>query len=239
VILLTLAVFIVILSPALLQGILPDDIIHAARMDEFPMLGSCIDIAKQLLSAIQQQTLPEVNVVTGALGPTFLDEISSLLMVAVLSIPISLCLGILLYKPLYHGVLKRALLYISHNLVSVMLAWILYRQFYFKFLIEGVLMENLTNQATLTIVNFVTQLFSAAAIGALAFKAMLAMLATRIVIGKIIMPVIGTLLRTLLFAFLIALMLLLQANPGDYILTLPMMLLTLLISGVNDWIFGC
>ena len=228
-----------ILSPALLQGFLPEALLNAAKLNEFPLLGSCIDIAAQLIAALKQQSLPEIAVVATALGPTFLDELSSLLMIAVLSIPLSIALGFLLYKPLYRGVIRRALLYISHNLVSVMAAWILYRQFYFKYLIEGVLMQKLTDQAALTIVSFITQLFSAAAIGALAVKALLTALATRIVIGKIIMPVIGTLIRTLLFAFLIALMLLLQSNPADCIPALPLMLLTLILSGINDWIFGC
>ena len=213
--------------------------LNAAKLDEFPLIGSCLSIAQQFLSSLEHQTPPQIAVVTKALGPTFLDELSSLLMVAVLSIPISLALGFLLYKPLYRGVTRRVLLYISHNLVSVMLAWVLYRQFYFKYLIQGVLMQKFTDQAMLTVVNFITQLFSAAAIGALAFKALLTALATRIVIGKIIMPIIGTLIRTLLFAFLIALMLLLQNNPANYMLALPLMLITLVISGVNDWIFGC
>lgn len=235
---LTVAAVLIIISPAVLQDVIPEEILNAAKLDEFPLLGTCIDIAKQLISSFKQQQLPEISIVTNALGPTFLDELSSLLMVAVLSIPVSLVLGFLLYKPLYHGVIQKILLYISHNLVSVLIAWILYRHFYFKLLIEGVLMENFTNEATLTIVNFVTQLFSAAAIGALAIKAALAMLATRIVIGKIIMPVIGTLIRTLLFAFLMAQMLLLQADPSGCILAIPLMLCTLFVSAVSDWICG-
>ena len=133
----------------------------------------------------------------------------------------------------------KTLLYVSLNLVSVMIAWIIYRHFYFSFVIEGLLMENITNQATLTIVNFVTQLISAAAIGTLALKIALTAIASRIVIGKIIMPVIGTLIRTLLFAFFMALLLLWQSDPATYALSLPVMLVTLMISAVSDWIFGC
>ena len=222
-----------------MQGILPDRMLSAARLHEFPLLSTCLNLANQLMASVQNKTMPEITVVTDALGPAFLDELSALLMVAVLSIPVSLILGFLLYKPLYRGVFRRMLLYISHNLVSITIAWIIYRQFYFNFVIEGLLMENFTDQATLTIVNFITQFFSAAAIGALAIKTALTMLATRIVIGKIIMPVIGTLVRTLLFAFLIALLMLLQSSTGDYMLALPLMLGTLLISAVSDWIFGC
>jgi len=237
--LLTAAVLIVIISPGLLSGIVPDTVLAAARLDEFPLLGTCLNVAVQLITALKAERLPELSIVTNTIGPTFLDEISSLLMVAVLTIPVSLLLGFLLYKPLYRGPIWRTLLYISLNLVSVMVAWIIYRQFYFNFVIDGLLIENITNQATLTVVNFITQLVSAAAIGTLALKIALTALATRIVVGKIIMPVIGTLIRTLLFAFFIALMMLFTSNPSAYVLALPVMLATLILSAVSDWICGC
>ena len=237
--LLTVAVLIMILSPSLLSGILPDEVLSAARLDEFPLLGACLSVASQLIAALRAEVLPEITIVTNAIGPTFWDELSSLLMVAVLSIPVSLLLGFLLYKPLYRGPIWKTFLYISLNLVSVTIAWIIYRHFYFSFVIEGLLMENITNQATLTIVNFLTQLVSAAAIGTLALKIALTALATRVVIGKILMPVLGTLIRTLLFAFFMALLLLLQSDPATYMLALPIMLATLMISAVSDWIFGC
>ncbi|MBR5231967.1 MAG: hypothetical protein IKW00_06950 [Clostridia bacterium] len=238
IILLTAAVLLVITSPALLSGILPENILTTAKLEEFPLLGSCVEIASQLIASLKAEALPPIAVVTNAIGPTFWDELSSLLMVAVLSIPVSLLLGFLLYKPLYRGPIWKTLLYISLNLVSVMAAWIIYRRFYFTFVIEGLLMENITNTATLTVVNFLTQLISAAAIGTLALKVALAALATRIVVGKIIMPIIGTLIRTLLFAFFIALILLLQSDPTTYMLTLPVMLAALGLSAVTDWIFG-
>lgn len=237
--LLTAAVLIVIISPTLLSGVLPESILTAAKLDEFPLLGACLGIASQLIAALRAESLPAITIVTNAIGPTFLDELSSLLMVAVLSIPVSLLLGFLLYKPLYRGPIWRTLLYVSLNLVSVMIAWIIYRHFYFNFVIEGLLIENITNQATLTLVNFVTQLVSAAAIGTLALKIALTAIATRVVVGKIIMPILGTLIRTLLFAFFMALMLLLQSDPANYMLALPVMLATLMISAISDWIFGC
>ena len=150
--LLTAAVLIMILSPSLLSGILPDEVLSAARLDEFPLLGACLTVASQLIAALRAEVLPEITIVTNAIGPTFWDELSSLLMVAVLSIPVSLLLGFLLYKPLYRGPIWKTFLYISLNLVSVTIAWIIYRHFYFSFVIEGLLMENITNQATLTIV---------------------------------------------------------------------------------------
>lgn len=236
---LTAAVLVAILSPALLSGILPESILTSAKLDEFPLLGTCLTVASQLIASLKAEIMPPLSIVTTAIGPTFLDELSSLLMVAVLSIPVSLLLGFLLYKPLYRGPIWKTLLYVSLNLVSVMIAWIVYRHFYFSFVIEGLLMENITNQATLTIVNFVTQLISAAAIGTLALKIALTAIASRIVIGKIIMPVIGTLIRTLLFAFFMALLLLWQSDPAVYALSLPLMLVTLIVSAVSDWIFGC
>lgn len=237
--LLTAAVLLMILSPALLTGILPDSLLTAAKLDEFPLLGTCLTIASQLIAALKAEALPEISIVTNAIGPTFWDELSSLLMVAVLSIPVSLILGFLLYKPLYRGPIWKTLLYVSLNLVSVTIAWIIYRHFYFSFVIEGLLMENITNKATLTIVNFITQLVSAAAIGTLALKIALTAIATRVVIGKILMPVLGTLIRTLLFAFFMALLLLLQSDPATYMLSLPVMLATLMLSAISDWIFGC
>ncbi len=236
---LTAAVLIAIISPAMLSGVIPDSILTAAKLDEFPLLGACLDIASQLIASLKAEALPEITIVTNAIGPTFWDELSSLLMVSVLTIPVSLLLGFLLYKPLYRGPIWRTLLYVSLNLVSVMIAWIIYRHFYFSFVIEGLLIENITNQATLTLVNFVTQLVSAAAIGTLALKVVLTALATRIVVGKIIMPILGTLIRTLLFAFFMALMLLLQSDPTTYMLALPVMLVTLILSALSDWICGC
>jgi len=239
IILLTAAVLLVITSPALLSGILPENILTAAKIEEFPLLGSCVKMATQLIASLKAEEMPPITVVTNAIGPTFWDELSSLLMVAVLSIPVSLLLGFLLYKPLYRGPIWKTLLYISLNLVSIMIAWIIYRHFFYTLVIEGLLMKNITNTTALTIANFLTQLASAAAIGTLALKIALAAIATRIVIGKIIMPIIGTLIRTLLFAFFIALILLMQSDINAYLLALPVMLATLGLSAISDWIFGC
>ena len=203
--LLTAAVLIAIISPGLLSGIIPESILSAARLDEFPLLGTCLDIASQLIASLKAEALPEITIVTNAIGPTFWDELSSLLMVSVLTIPVSLLLGFVLYKPLYRGPIWRTILYVSLNLVSVMIAWLIYRHFYFSFVIEGLLTA----------------------------------LATRIVVGKIIMPILGTLIRTLLFAFFMALMLLLQSDPSTYMLALPVMLVTLILSALSDWICGC
>ena len=236
---LTAAALLLIISPVYLQQIMPAGILNAAKLEEFPLLGSCSKLAMQLLSALNGQSLPEISAIGVSLGPSWTDELSALLMVSVLSIPVSLVLGLFLYRPLYSGILQRALLYISHNLVSVMLAWMLYRHFYFSPLIEGVLMKHINDQTFFTIANLLTQLFSAAAIGVIALKIAFAFIAARIVMHKVIMPLIGTVIRTLLFAFLIALLLLLPVHPAGYLLHAGAMLLTLVLCSINDWIFGC
>lgn len=236
---LTAAALLLIISPVYLQGIVPAEILNAAKLEEFPLLGSCSKLALQLLSAFKKQAMPEISVIGTSLGPSWTDELSALLMVAVLSIPVSLILGLFLYRPLYCGILRRALLYISHNLVSVMLAWMLYRHFYFSPLIEGVLMKYINDQTFFTVANLLTQMLSAAAIGIIALKIAFAIIAARIVMHKIVMPLIGTVVRTLLFAFLMALLLLLPVHPAGYLPHAGVMLITLVLCGVNDWIFGC
>ena len=65
-----------------------------------------------------------------------------------------------------------------------------------------------------------------------------ALLAAHVVLSKMILPIIGTLIRTLLFAFLTAQIMLLQYNPQEWQILLPMMLVTLVISGLSDGLFG-
>ena len=235
---LTLAVVLAIVSPALLQGIVPDALINAARLDEFPLLSTCTRVASDLVSALRGGEKLSLDIVTNAVGDSFWEELLSLLMVAVLSIPVSLALGFLLYKPLYEGALRKGLLYASLNLCSVMIAWILYRQVYFALLIEGVIKENINDQTLQIAVSSLAQLASAAAIGAVALKLAVAFLATKVVVGKILLPIIGTVVRTLLFAFLLALMLLLQANPAQWTVIVPLMIATLAVSALSDSLFG-
>lgn len=236
--LLTAAVLLAILSPSLLGGILPKDVVDLVRMDEFPLLGTCSRIAAGLIDTLGGGGILTFEIVTNALGDNFLDELLSLLMVAVLSIPVSMILGALLYRPLYKGLLMRGLLYVSLNLVSVLIAWVLYRQFYFRLLIEGLITKSINDQTLQNVLNYLTQLLSAAAIGAIAIKVAVAFMAAKIMIHKIIFPVIGTLIRTLLFAFLTALMLLWRANPAAWTLILPVMAVTLVVSGISDGLFG-
>ena len=81
------------------------------------------------------------------------------------------------------------------------------------------------------------QLLSAAAIGTIAIKIALSALMAKLVIGKIIFPLIGVFIRTLLFAFITALMLLLHATPMLWTVILPLLLVTLLLSGASDCAF--
>lgn len=239
VIVLTAAALIMILSPSLLSGILPAQVVSAARMDEFPLLDTCTRIARPLIASLRGREAPSIDIVTGALGESFWDELSALLMVAALTIPVSLLLGMIVYKPLYKGALTKGLLYLSLNLVSMLVAWILYRQVYFRFVVEGLLAVKIDDQTVLTVVNALVQLASAAAVGMITLWIVLAVLATRIVIGKIIMPLIGTLLRTLLFAFLVSLFLITQSDLTVWTITLPLLGVTLLLCGISDWVFGC
>ena len=222
---LTAAVVLAICAPAMLQGVLPEEIITAANMNEFPLLNTCGWIARQLLEAIRGHQQVTVEIVTKSIGPHFWDELMSLLMVSMLTIPVSMILGFLLYKPLYQGALIKGLLYLSLNLCSVMIAWIIYRQIYFRLLIEGLIQKNITDTVLQQAANYATQLFSA-------------LLAAHVVLSKMILPIIGTLVRTLLFAFLTALIMLLQYNPQEWQILLPMMGVTLVVSGLSDGLFG-
>ena len=235
---LTAAVLLAIVAPSMLQGILPEEIITAANMEEFPLLNSCGWIARQIMEAIHGHQKMTVDIVAKAIGPNFLDELMSLLMVAMLTIPVSMILGFLLYKPLYQGALVKGLLYLSLNLCSVMIAWIIYRQIYFRLLIEGLIQKNITDTVLQQAANYVTQFFSALLVGAVTIKIGVALLAAHVVLSKMILPIIGTLLRTLLFAFLTALIMLLQYNPQEWQILLPMMLVTLIVSGLSDGLFG-
>lgn len=235
---LTAAVVLAICAPSMLQGILPDEVITAANMDEFPLLNSCGWIARQILEAIRGNQQMTVDIVTKAIGPHFLDELVSLLMVSMLTIPVSMILGFLLYKPLYQGALVKGVLYLSLNLCSVMIAWIIYRQIYFRLLIEGLIQKNITDTVLQQAANYATQFFSALLVGAVTIKIGVALLAAHVVMSKMILPIIGTLVRTLLFAFLTALIMLLQYNPQDWQILLPMMLVTLIVSGLSDGLFG-
>ena len=235
---LTAAVLVAICAPALLQGILPDNVIHMACMDEFPLLNTCGRVARSLMDVLHGQRKPALDIVTNAIGPNFLDELVALIMVAMLTIPVSMLLGFLLYKPLYNGLLTKGLLYISLNLCSVMIAWIIYRQVYFRYLIEGLIQQYITDETIQTVTNYVTQMASAILVGAVAIKIAVAVVAARLVLNKVVMPIIGTLIRTLLFAFLVAQIMLLQYNPDQWTVLAPMMLVTLIVSGISDGIFG-
>lgn len=235
---LTAAVLLAICAPALLQGVVPDSVIRMAGMEEFPLLSACGRIARQLLDALAGHRQVTADIVTSALGDHFFDELISLVMVAMLTIPVSMILGFVLYKPLYKGILAKGLLYISLNLCSVMIAWIIYRHVYFRYLIEGLIQQYITDDALQLAANYAAQMISAILVGAVAIKIAVAAVAARLVLNKVIMPIVGTLIRTLLFAFLVAQIMLLQNNPAQWRQLLLMMLGTLLISGISDGIFG-
>ncbi|MBQ9298902.1 MAG: hypothetical protein IJ214_00160 [Clostridia bacterium] len=235
---LTAAVLLAICAPARLQGIVPDQVISMASMEEFPLLSTCGRIARQLLDAITGHQQITADIVANALGEYFFDELISLVMVAMLTIPVSMVLGFVLYRPLYKGLLAKGLLYISLNLCSVMIAWIVYRHVYFRYLIEGLIQRYITDGALQLAANYITQVVSAILVGAVAVKIAVAVVAARLVLNKVIMPILGTLIRTLLFAFLVAQIMLLQNNPAQWQALIPMMLVTLLVSGISDGIFG-
>lgn len=236
--LLTAAVLAAICVPGLLQGLVPQAVLDAASLDDFPLLNTCGRIARSLTDTIRGRRPLDASIFEGALDQTFWDQLVSLVMVSALSIPVSLLLGFTLYRPLYTGFFRKGLLYASLNLCSVMLAWLLYRHVYFRLLIEGLIRQYI-NEATLqTAVNYITQLLSAFLVGAAAVRIALAAMAAHLVLHRILLPVLGTLVRTILFAFLTVQIMLLEANPADWMILLPMMACTLIVSGITDGIFG-
>ena len=114
--------------------------------------------------------------------------------------------------------------YCSLNLVSVMLAWVVYRQVYFPVVVQGLIEQNITDQTMQGVVSFLTQFLSAAAIGAVTIKIALAVVAAKVVLGKVVLPLIGTLVRTFLFALIVALLMLLQADITAWTIILPLIL---------------
>ena len=234
VLLLTAAAVVMVMSPSLLVGVLPQAWLDAASLKDFPLLKSCTALAGQLIGAVRGQVAPGLAMVTKSLEADFLQGLLSLLMVSVLTIPVSLILGFLLYKPLYSGPLVRGALYCSLNLVSVMLAWVLYRQIYFPVVVQGLIEQNITDQTMQGVVSFLTQFLSAAAIGAVTIKIALAVVA-----AKVVLPLIGTLVRTFLFALIVALLMLLQADITAWTIILPLILGVLIVSGLSDCAFGC
>ena len=142
VIALTLAAILAILSPTMLAQALPPTVTEMLRLEDFPLLGSCTKIASQLMSALHGGNKPTIEIVTSSIGEGFMDELLSLLMVAVLSIPVSLILAFLLYRPLAENGWKLPL-YASLYLCSMILAWALYRKVYFAGLIEGLIKDNI------------------------------------------------------------------------------------------------
>ena len=234
VLLLTAAAVVMAMSPSLLVGVLPQAWLDAASLKDFPLLKSCTALAGQLIGAVRGQVAPGLAMVTESLEADFLQGLLSLLMVSVLTIPVSLILGFLLYKPLYSGPLVRGALYCSLNLVSVMLAWVLYRQIYFPVVVQGLIEQNITDQTMQGVVSFLTQFLSAAAIGAVTIKIALAVVA-----AKVVLPLIGTLVRTFLFALIVALLMLLQADITAWTIILPLILGVLIVSGLSDCAFGC
>ena len=79
----------------------------------------------------------------------------------------------------------------------------------------------------------------AAAIGAVTIKIALAVVAAKVVLGKVVLPLIGTLVRTFLFALIVALLMLLQADITAWTIILPLILGVLIVSGLSDCAFGC
>lgn len=236
---LTVCAVMMIMAPSMLTGILPQAWLEAAGMQDFPLLKSCTTLAAKLIQAIRGQAVPDLSMITESLEDDFLQGLTALLMVSVLTIPVSLILGFLIYKPLYKGALVRGALYCSLNLVSVMLAWALYRKLYFPLVVQGLIEQNITDQTLQSVVSFLTQFASAAAIGAIAIKIALAAVAAKVVFSRVILPIIGTLVRTFLFALIAALLMLLQAELAAWTIILPLILAVLIVSALSDCAFGC
>ena len=98
--------------------------------------------------------------------------------------------------------------------------------------------QNITDQTMQGVVSFLTQFLSAAAIGAVTIKIALAVVAAKVVLGKVVLPLIGTLVRTFLFALIVALLMLLQADITAWTIILPLILGVLIVSGLSDCAFG-
>ena len=96
VLLLTAAAVVMVMSPSLLAGVLPQAWLDAASLKDFPLLKSCTALAGQLIGAVRGQVAPGLAMVTESLEADFLQGLLSLLMVSVLTMPVSLILGFLL-----------------------------------------------------------------------------------------------------------------------------------------------
>ena len=82
--------------------------------------------------------------------------------------------------------------------------------------------------------NYLTQMVSVAAIGVIALRIAAGLLAAKLVIGHIVVPALLALLRAILFAFILALLYLWQAQPSVWQTVLPLIAGALLISALTD-----
>ena len=94
--------------------------------------------------------------------------------------------------------------------------------------------DNISDITLQTIVNYLTQLLSVAAIGAIALRIAAGLLAAKLVIGHVIVPALLALLRAILFAFILALLYLWQAQPSAWQTALPLIAGAVLVSALTD-----
>ena len=66
--LLTAAAVVMVMSPSLLVGVLPQAWLDAASLKDFPLLKSCTALAGQLIGAVRGQVVPGLAMVT-AIAP--------------------------------------------------------------------------------------------------------------------------------------------------------------------------
>lgn len=61
VLLLTAAAVVMVMSPSLLAGVLPQAWLDAASLKDFPLLKSCTALAGQLIGAVRGQVAPGLD----------------------------------------------------------------------------------------------------------------------------------------------------------------------------------
>ena len=214
-----------------------------SSVGNFPFLKELEEVIIRIIVAIHERT-PNVRFEDlFKLDSDFVDQSFALIIVSLLGIAISRLIGHLLYAPVYPrsdgSVIIRFGLYASNELVSILAAWLIY-QFLFADLFKGFVLNlprNLDSvkgwiyygvQAILSL-GLVWCVLSFIAVG----------MVTGITFRKVIMPIFGSVLKTICFDAAIAALVVFTKDSSMFlacfIICVVMIILSALIWKITEY----
>ena len=213
IIIIALTVFCLVLVCAPLD-IVPDwvgESIHDDLMSSvknFPFLEAFQKVILKIIGAINKQT-PNVSFEdVFELDGKFVDQSFAMIIVSLISVVVANLIGRSLYAPVYPqsdgSVIVRFGLYSSNNLVSIMTSWLIY-QFLFEELFRGFVLNLPGNlDAVKGWIYYGAQAILSLGLfwGVLSFIAV--GVATEVALRRVIMPIFGSVLKTICFDAAIA-----------------------------------